>query len=622
MRDAYLYCDNETALGLWKQESDTIAAFVLKVNPDLFDDMLDIEHGGMNEVFADLYALTGNTKYMDVSKKFNHQKVILNIANGNDILYGRHANMQVPTFVGTARQYQLTGDDVSRRATEHFLDIVYKDHTSVIGGSGRYERYGKPGETTKELGFTSDETCVTYNMLKVALNEFESTGDMKHMNYFERALYNHILASQDRESGGVTYYTSLMPGSFKSFSDVYNLGGVWCCVGTGMENHAKYGEAIYLHNDSDLLINLFIPSQLSWVEKGLQLSMQTKFPADNNIVLHIDKNDSFSHAIFIRKPSWVKGLIKIQINDKPVTVVASNGYIRLTHQWKKGDVITINMPQDFHLEPAHDDPNMVAVFHGPILLAGELGTDEMPGSDLVKFAHVQYRNWTPPTNDIPILLADTAKLNEWLKPAGDKPLHFMTLNAGFLNDKQKDISLIPYYQISHQRMNVYWKLYTPEDWKLRKKIVSDELTTASSGDEKAHYLQGEKTDTSSLKDDRNFWENNRAGRFARNGGWFSYTMKLNQNKDKHYLVVTYWGGTSRNHNFDVMVNDSLIATETLDNPYPVTYYDKTYELPEALVKGKESVIVTFKAKPGAEAGFVFALRTTSDPKQFANYLFY
>ncbi len=620
LRDAYLYCNNTTAFEMLVEYADPILYFALKANPDLFDDMLDLEHGGMNEVFADLYALTGNKKYMEVSVKFNHQKVILNIANGKDVLYGRHANMQVPTFVGTARQYQLTGDPVAEKATANFLQMVYRDHTSAIGGNGCYERFGRPGEITKRLGYTSNETCNTYNMLKVALNYFESTGDLQQMQYFERALYNHILASQDPQSGGVTYYTALGPGCFKSYSRGFDLEGVWCCVGTGMENHSKYGEAIYFNNGKDLYVNLFISSELNWQEKGLKLKMETKFPEADLVRLQVSENKSFSKQIYIRNPAWLKRTPRVWINDKPVTVDAEPGeYIRLTGNWKAGDEIRLELPQDFYLEPAPDDPNMVAVFHGPLALAGELGRDRMPANDLVRNALVENRTWIIPKEDIPVLIASRINLS-WLQPTGNT-LQYKTVKAGVLNGKQRDVTLVPFYKMHHQRYTVYWKMFTPEEAALRAAIVSDEVNTASAADEKAHKLQGERTDTSSNRDERNFWERNRPGRFARDG-WFSYELKVNKNHDRQYLVATYWGGASRANAFDVLVDDVLIGSEAMDQHWPLTFYEEKYVLPGALMKGKDKVKVTFRARSGKTAGGVYGLKITANPVAFPGYAFY
>lgn len=622
LRDAYLYCDDREAYNLLIGQANTITDFALRVNPDIFDDMLDIEHGGMNEVFADMYAFTGNPKYMEVSRRFNHQKVILNIATGNDVLYGRHVNMQVPTFVGTARQYQLTGNKVSYDATKNYLDIVYHSYMSCIGGSGRYERYNRPGEITKSLGYTADETCATYNMLKVALNFFESTGDLQHMDYFERGLYNHILASQDPDSGGVTYYTSLMPGGFKVFSKGFDLAGVWCCVGTGMENHAKYGEAIYFHNNTDVLVNLFIPSTVNWDEKGLKLKTETSFPQNDVVNMLVEDNVNFKGKLQIRYPHWATKPVKIWINGFAVQVTAKPGqYIALSHRWKKGDKIKLEIPQTFRVEQTPDDPDMAAIFHGPLVMAGELGAARMPGSDLVKHALNVYNEWVPPTDDIAVLVADKNDLAKYITRQASQPDAY-TFDAGMLNGKKTPVSLVPYYRIRHERYNVYWKMFSPAGFAKRKQVVSDEINTASATDNTNHHLTGENQDTSKFKDNRRFWENNRPGMFAKKGGWFSYEMTPGNNKEPQYLTVTYWGSSSNKSNFDVLINGQLLAREELYDKWPITYYEEHYKIPQQLIKPNQKLTVKFQAKPGQEAGGVFGLKLSSSLTQFSGYLYY
>ncbi len=620
LRDAYLYCNNPAALEVLVEYADPLVEFVLRVNPDLFDDYLDIEHGGMNEVMADLYAITGNQKYMEASMKFNHQKVILNIAAHNDVLFGRHANMQIPTFAGTARQYQLTGNEICKNATRNFLEIVYHDHTSCIGGNGCYERFGRPGEISKRLGYTSNETCNTYNMLKVALNYFRSTGELRHMDYFEKALYNHILASQDPESGGVTYYTSLIPGGCKSYSKGYNLEGVWCCVGTGMENHSKYGEAIYFNNGKDLFVNLFIPSKLDWKEKGLQLKMETDFPAGDIVNLSIEENTSFSKQIYIRYPSWVKRPVRIWINDKQQPVNEKAGdYIRLDHPWKKGDRIKIEIPRDFYLEPTPDDPNFAAIFFGPLVLAGELGTAGMPESDLIEFS-LKNNRWIPPTDDIPLLIVDKSNPAKWIKQVA--PSRFQIQITGKDKDKNKSLSLIPYYQMHHQRYNLYWKMFTPGEFDLRKQVVSDELNPANPQDEKAHEYKGQNDTLTHQRDYRGFWEFNRSGRMAGSGGWFAYDLRLNQDQFPVYLAVTYWGSAPEDRIFDILIDGNVLATEKLHSKYPLTFYEEIYELPDAWVEGKKEITVEFRSAPGRKTGAIYGVKITSNPDMFPNYLFY
>lgn len=624
-RDAYLYCDNAKALKLWIKQAEPVVNFILKANPDLFEGFLDIENGGINAVFADLYALTGDKRYLDASFKLNHQKVILNIANGKDVLYGRHANFQIPTFEGTARQYQLTGDDVSKRATMNFASMYYQDHMNCIGGCSCYERFGRPGETTKRLGYTSSETCNTHNMMKVSQNLFESTGDLQYMDYFERALYNHILASQDPVTGGVTYYTTLLPGGFKSYSDRFNIEGIWCCVGTGMENHSKYGESIYFKNKHSLYVNLFIPSELNWEEKNFKLRQETDFPRQDETVLTILERGSYKNPIYLRYPRWADRGMKVWINDKEYPIQTKNDeYICLQHTWQKGDRIRILLPQDFHLEAAKDDPYMNVVFRGPIAYAALLGEDHMP-NDKVKIS--RQNNTFVPLNDIPTFIVNKQLPDSWLTADSKKPQAYRTKNAGFLDGKPKDLTLYPYYLTHHQRYSLYLKMYTPEEMATRVKVVSDELRPSSDADEKAHALQMEKSTRTfqagnSPAAGRNTWEKSRWGRETEKDGWFSYQMKVNPGESQNYLVVTYWGNELEEHDFDIYVDDQKIATESLFSKHPMTFYEETYAIPLALTKGKNTVKLRFQSHADKKAGTVFALKVTTQPELFPNYSFY
>lgn len=619
-RDAYLYCNNTKALRLWIKQAEPVTEFILKVNPDLFEGFLDMENGGINAVFADLYALTGDERYMAASMKLNHQKVILNIANGKDVLYGRHANFHLPAFEGTARQYQLTGDEVCRKATQNFAEIYYKDHMNCIGGNGCYERFGRPGEITKRLGSTSSETCNTYNMMKIALNTFESTGDLRHMDYFERAIYNHILASQDPETGGVTYYTMLLPGGFKSYSDRFNIEGIWCCVGTGMENHSKYGEGIYFNNHQSLYVNLFIPSELNWKEKNLHLKQETDFPQGDCTTLTILESGSYDHPIYIRYPHWAGREVSVRINGEEYPLHARAGeYIRLQHPWKTGDRIQVEMKQTFRLEAAPDDPFMNVIFRGPVAYAAQLGSDHIP-NDHIKFS--RQNNAFRPLDDIPLFIVNKMDLESWLKADKAIPQAYRTQKAGILNGKPKDVLLRPYYQTHHQRYSLYLNMYTPEEMAYRKRVVSDELRTSSDTDEKAHRLMAEKSEKAPQAVLSNVWEATRLGRMTDTDGWFSYQVKVNPDATQNYLVVTYWGTGQENHDFDILIDGQKIATECLMNKHPLTFYEEIYKIPADMTDGKEKVTVRFQSHPGKKAGAVFALKVTTEPDLFPGYSFY
>jgi len=304
------------------------------------------------------------------------------------------------------------------------------------------------------------------------------------------------------------------------------------------------------------------------------------------------------------------------------TAIDKDGYIILKHRCNKGDVIKILFPQKFYLQPANDDSNMVALFHGPVLLAGELGNAKMPGKDLVKQAHFIYREWVSPTDDIPILIANGKRISEWIEPVKGKTFCYQVNNEAKLHGKNVPLSLIPFYLLRYQRQNIYFKLFSPQQWITRKQVISDEVNTGDASDEKRHLISGEKTDTTRYKDNSNFWENNRVARFAKDGGSFNYSMKINKAAAKNYLSVTYWSGEPANAEFDVIVNDEVLKSENISKKTPLTFYDEVYEVPTSLTTGKNNITVSFKAKPSKNTGKVYGLKITGNPDLFGGYLFY
>ena len=287
--------------------------------------------------------------------------------------------------------------------------------------------------------------------------------------------------------------------------------------------------------------------------------------------------------------------------------------------WKAGDVISLHLPQPLHLEPTPDDPNLVAVLRGPIVLAGTLGTAGMP-ADTVLFA-LKNNAWQPPTNDIPTLVGSHRTL-DWLQPVAGRAGTYLTRQAGRLGGQAKEVTFVPFYQVHHQRYALYWKLFSPVELAKRADTVSDEVDPAQPDSEQAHGLQGEKTEATVNKDPRDFWEKNRPCRVATDGGWFSYDLKTNPQAPRQFLVVTYWGSAPRTARFEVLVNGQIIKSEDLHNRHPLTLYDEVYELPANLLSGKKTATIRFQSDPGTSAGPVFGLKLTSDPAAFPGYSFY
>lgn len=604
LKDAYVYAGREQAKEILIVLSDFIAEIANNSNSDLFQSMLAVEQGGMNEIFADLYAITGDVKYLKTSENFNHINVIYKIANGEDVLFGRHANDQIPKFVGVARQYEFVDNELYKKAAQNFWDIVLKNHTLAIGGNSCYERFGLPGEESKRLDYSSAETCNTYNMLKLSRQLFMFTGDMKYLNYYEHALYNHILASQDPDMPGcVTYYTSLLPGLFKQYSTPYD--SFWCCVGTGMENHAKYGEAIYFSNDKDLLINLFIPSQLKDESTGLKLSLETEYPDSDTIKFKITEKGQFDGKIYVRKPDWLQSNFSVSINNRAINPIIKDDFVVITQNFKKNDEITLVFPRELYIDYVADEPHYGTIMYGPLVLAGELGTEGMPND---RVSNNRALRDAMPIKDIPMIVGDLNNKDKWFIQKENSPIHFNVKNGA----KQANISLIPYFKMHHQRHTVYWKIYSNDDFEKRTKVLTDEVIIADERSEKIHNLKGE-NDSICWHD--YFWAKNTQYRIAENGGWFSYDLKIDKKEINQYnLICRYWGDEPSDNEFDILVDGELLRTVNLQRRLFLTYIDDVYAIPLEWTKGKSKVNVRFQAKENKKAGGLYSLKITANPE--------
>lgn len=605
LRDAYVYAGMEDALRLLVPLADHVAQIALNTNSDLFQSTFSVEQGGMGEVMADIYAITGDKKYLETAERFNHINVIYKIANGEDVLFGRHANDQIPKFMGVARQYEFSPNDLYLKAAGNFWDIVIRDHTLAIGGNSCYERFGIPGQESKRLDFTSAETCNTHNMLKLSRQLFMLNGDTKYLDYYEHALYNHILASIDPDMpGGFTYYTSLMPGLLKQYSTPYE--SFWCCVGTGMENHAKYAESIFFENGQELLTNLYIPSVLEWKKKGLKATLATGFPETDEVTLTIDRLGDFNGIFLFRYPSWVTGEASVKINGKPAKAQSVKGeYIRLMEEVVSGDKITIILPQGLNIRYTKDEPYFGYLTYGPLVLAGALGQVDMPADrvgDNRELRHIE------PLKDIPMLVGAKTDLASWIVRSPGEKMSFKVRNF----KGNKDVELLPYFLMHHQRYTVYWKVYSPDEFACREKVLADKIMIGDTESEKRHKLTGK---GDSLVRHDFFWANNRVCRTTGAGGSFSYEMSLNKGvSGPYYLICNWWGDEGKDRRFRILVDGSPIADVDLYRRLFLTYVDDVYPIPAGLTEGKSRIRVTFESGTTDDrVGGLYGLTLTADP---------
>jgi DUF1680 family protein len=454
--DAWRFCGSTQALMVATNLAGWTEAVTRNLTETQWQAMLVCEQGGMNEVLADLYALTGNTNYLQLAEKFYHKKVMDPLAHGSDALDGLHSNMQIPKVIGAARIYELTGEGRYAAIAKYFWERVALHRSYAIGGNADNEHFFPVNNFARHLGGATCETCCTYNMLKLSQHLFEWSPDAVIMDFYERALYNDILASQDPETGMFVYLMSLKPGGFKTYSTPED--SFWCCVGSGMENHARYADAIYFYNSASLFVNLFIPSELTWREKNLVVRQETKFPEQDMTQLTLKCPRPVKLALAIRWPAWASEPLTVRINNRVEKINGRPGsYITLDREWHDGDRVIIRLPMKLHAEPLPGTTNTLALLFGPIVLAGELGTNAMPASVYAR-EQTKFLNW--PTPPAPVFVAAQNSLVERVKPT-DQPLTFRTHQLG----QPEDVTLIPLYKVHDERYSVYWKVETESEWK-------------------------------------------------------------------------------------------------------------------------------------------------------------
>jgi DUF1680 family protein len=591
--DVHLLCGNAQALDVLKKACAWIKSRTDKLSDQQMEKMLGNEHGGMNDVLAELYAVTGEQQYLALSRRFNHRAVLDPLAKRQDKLTGLHANTQFPKVLGAARQYELTGDEAMHTAATFFWDVVTQERSYVIGGNSDYESFSPKEELSRHIGPSTTETCNTYNMLKLTRRLFCLDPRPEYADYYERALYNHILASQNPQTGMVCYYVPLKSGCAKAFSTPTD--SFWCCVGTGIENHAKYGDSIYFHDGPRALyVNLFIASELAWREAGLTVRQETKYPQEDTTRLGFTCEKPVQLDLKLRHPSWAVSGIEVAINGRKQALASTPGsFATVSRQWKNGDTVEIRMPMSLRTEAFRDNPRKLAILYGPLVLCAETEAG---------------KPW-------PVVVASPEQVRSGIQPVAGRPLTFTCSSDVFRTvgaEGKGPTTLVPFYQEYEKPYVVYWDVLDEAQWKTKveqykadlereKALAARTVDAVRIGDEqseRAHGLQGERHGSGEF--------GGRSWRHAP-GGWFSYQVKVLPDRPVE-LLCTYWGSDAGGREFDVLVDGKTVATQKLERNRPDKFYDEAYGIPPELTKGKNQVTVRFQAHPGKTAGGVFGCR--------------
>ena len=591
--EAYYLCGNQKALEINKRFADWLYTIVSPLNDEQIQKMLHCEHGGINESLAELYAITGDKKYLDMSRIFHHKAILEPLSQGTDILPGKHANTQIPKLVGLARRYELTADTTDRKTAAFFWNRVVNHHSYVTGGHCDHEYFGPADSLRNRLSNETTESCNVYNMLKLSEHLFEWEAKPEVADFYERALFNHILSSQHPETGRVIYNLSLEMGGCKEYQ---NPEWFTCCIGSGMENHSKYAKNIYYHTNDELYLFQFIASELSWEAKGLKVIQNTQFPDEQKTKLEFVCENPVPLTLKIRYPHWAENGMEIKVNGKSQKVKSKPGsFVSVDRYWKNNDVVEISFPFSIRIETMPDDTNRIALFYGPVVLAGDLGPEHDSTS-----VDPMY---------VPVFLPADNNPANWLQPVDGEINTFKTINIG----QPRDIVLKPFYKTHNRNYSVYFDRFTPESWEKFKANYQAEL-------EKKKQIEAATIDffqpgemqperNHNFKDMKSWVGENKHRKFREidRGGWFSCEMKTGGVPVN--LVFEYWGGYTGSKTFDILVNNEKIATENISNKKPGEFFDAVYEIPEALIAGKKQITVKVVPHEGHRGGPVFGIRT-------------
>lgn len=628
LRDAWSYGGSEEAKAMFLKLCDWGIGVIAPLDDAKMEEMLGNEFGGMDEVYADAYQMTGDKKYLDTAKRFSHHWLLDSMAADVDNLDNKHANTQVPKVVGYQRIAENSAEagrpedaKLYHHAADFFWNTVTGTRSLAIGGNSRREHFAPADDC---LSYVEDregpESCNTNNMLKLTEGLFRMNHSARYADFFERALYNHILSTQHPEHGGYVYFTPARPAHYRVYSAPNSA--MWCCVGTGMENHGKYGEFIYTHSSDSLFVNLFIASELNWKEKGLVIRQETSFPDEETVRFTVTAKKGTKAKLLIRYPGWcAAGAMKVVCDGKDYAADSKpSSYVLIERKWKNGDRIEVTLPMDVRVEELPNVPNYIAILKGPIVLGARMGTDNLYGlvADNSRWGHIAHGPLVS-VFDTPLLIGSRdeilAKLKQ-MKPVEGKPMCYTV--PGLFADRYKDLQLEPFFRIHDARYMMYWLSMTRQDFdayeNARKEAEAkklaldmrtvDAVTPGEQQPEADHAMKFEKSEKGNFQ--------NQSWRDARDGGFFAYTLDT-KGKTKLSLMVRYWGNETGNRSFDILINGQVLAEENLAGKWNLQQMQEvTYPIPVELLKDKAAVTVTFRSKPGNIAGGVFHLSLLED----------
>ena len=559
LRDAWLMAGREDAKQMLIRLSDWMISEVSRLSDEQIQQMLRSEHGGLNETFADVYAITGDKKYLRLAHQFSDQQMLQPLLRGEDNLTGKHANTQIPKVIGYKRIADLEGLPDWDRAAKFFWDVVIGQRSVSIGGNSMREHFNPTDDFSQLLDSEQGpESCNTYNMLRLTKMLYQTSAQKDYIDYYERALYNHILSILNPVQGGFVYFTPMRSGHYRVYSQPQT--SMWCCVGTGLENPARYGEMIYAHEGQDLIVNLFIPSTLTWGDMTVRQS--NRFPQEPSTDVTLTMKKAKRMAIKVRKPWWTDGMT-VTVNGQPVQATEQNGYIVVSRLWNNGDRLHADMPMHLTAMTTPDGKAQFSFLYGPIVLAAKTGTDRQDGmyADDSRGGHIAAGPQIP-QYQMPAIIGERQSVLSHLKPVDGKPMTFEL--RGLTLPQFEGMQLVPFYQLYECRYQIYFPLYTDGEWANRKAQIEaeEQARMALEAQTVDKVFCGEQqSESDHFFASQNSWNGADEGvHWRRANGFFSYQMK---GDNARTLRLKGFGGDRQR--LTVSIDDVQLGTFNLDN---------------------------------------------------------
>lgn len=642
LRDAYRFTGNHTALDVETKFAAWAEGILKNLDHAQIQQMLETEFGGMNEVLVDLYADTGDPRWLKLSYAFEHEALIYPLQRHQDILGGTHANTGIPKLIGSAERYIYTQQPADLVAAAFFYDRVVQHHSFSTGGHGTDEYFGPSDHIGDRVHGRTAESCPVYNMLKMSRQLFSMAPDAHYADFHERAQFNHALASFDPVARRMSYMVPVGPGVTHEYQDMFH--SFTCCVGTGMETHALAGDGLYYESGDKLWVNLYAPSTAKWVAAGVMLRMDSEFPEGETAKLTLALQKPKQFTLAMRRPYWAGDGFTITVNGRAVDASgASNSasartpggragqrrslyappqpvssYVELNRTWRDGDVVEVTLPKSLRLEPTPDMPQRVAVMWGPLVLAGDLGPEPPRGRSRGENGELLEESGAAPRAPVvPVFVAAGIPVSDWVKPVPGAPGRFRTVGVGREPDAagaEREVDLVPFYRLHRRTYSTYWDLLTPTEWAAQKveygraaerqrRLEAASVAWVRPGNaasEKAFGYQAGSNATLQRM-------SSRSGRAARS--WFSYTMPVDA-AHPMAVVATYYSADRRTSpaSFDILLDGQLLAEQKVARTDPGRFFDVTYPVPAALVQGKASVTLRFQAREGSQVAAVYGVR--------------